>query len=53
VLLCKIRTNETVFAIRATSPVLKIDDEAGDVAVGAVTAADVDGPPALLIEWMI
>jgi hypothetical protein len=46
----KIRTNETVFAICATFvPILKINDEAGDVVIRAVAAANADWP-VLLIE---
>jgi len=47
----KIRTNETVFAIRATLvPILKINDEAGEVTVRAVAAGNVGWPPALFVE---
>jgi hypothetical protein len=47
----KIRTNETVFAICATLvPILKINDEAGEVTTRAVAASNIGWPAALLIE---
>lgn len=47
----KIRTNETVFAICATLiPILKINDEAGEVTTRAVAPGDVGWLAILFIE---
>jgi hypothetical protein len=46
----KIRTNETVFAICATFPILKINDEAGEVTTRAVAPGDVGWLAALFIQ---
>jgi hypothetical protein len=46
----KIRTNETVFAICATSPILKINDEAGEVTTRAVATGNVGWLAVLFIE---